>query len=60
MRRSPSAHDQKPSLWVHLVALAGFVYVAARMLIAPQTAITFDRATRRIVVARRGLTMAMR
>jgi hypothetical protein len=44
-----------PGLWVHLAALAGFVYVAARMLIAPQTAVSFDRATRRVGISRRGL-----
>jgi hypothetical protein len=41
--------------WLQAVALAGFAYVAARLLSTPQTTITFDRDARRVAIERRRL-----
>jgi hypothetical protein len=41
--------------WIEAVVLAGFAYVAARLVSAPQTTITFDRDSRRVAIARRRL-----
>ena len=41
--------------WLEAIVLAGFGYIAARLLSTPQTTITFDRDSRRVGIARRRL-----
>ena len=41
--------------WTAAIALAGFGYLAARLLSTPRTTITFDRDSRRVTIDRRRL-----
>jgi hypothetical protein len=41
--------------WLEAIVLAGFGYIAARLLSTPQTTITFDRDSRRVTIDRRRL-----
>lgn len=45
--------DSQSAPWIEIIVLAGFAYIAARLLSTPQTTITFDRDSRRVAIERR-------